>query len=180
MGSVRRRSVWAYLLGLTCLAAGCSAGGQRSVLPTTMLSRSTTTVQTPSSTSRSKSTGTPATVQNLVATSAVKAQLTATYVAFHHLSATDVSGTFPGSVYYAFDPTSDAYWAMATFEPSKSASEQVAVNMQDEDAFGLFTRMGDGPWTIQNGSVPLSCAANRFFPQAVLHLFGIPAPPPNC
>jgi hypothetical protein len=42
-------------------------------------------------------------IENLLVTSAVRSQLTAAYVALRQISVSDVSGTQPNSVYYAYD-----------------------------------------------------------------------------
>jgi len=41
------------------------------------------------------------------------AGVTAAYVAFRQISVSDVSGTRPNSVYYAYDQATNTYWAMA-------------------------------------------------------------------
>ena len=60
----------------------------------------------------------PPAVENLVATSQVKAGLTAAFVAMKQIPAADVLGTRPGSVYYAYDTATETYWAFAAFDLS--------------------------------------------------------------
>lgn len=48
-------------------------------------------------------------VQNLVVSSAVRGQLTSTYLSMRQIPASDVSGTQPNGLYYAYDPASNTY-----------------------------------------------------------------------
>lgn len=107
-------------------------------------------------------------VQNLVATAPVKAALTTAFVSFKQIPATDISGTSPNSVYYAYDPSTMTYWAFADFVPSSQASQQVDVGMQDGGSMGLFKMQNGGAWQVTTGSVPPICAARTFFPATVL------------
>jgi hypothetical protein len=110
----------------------------------------------------------------------VKNQLTAAYVAFHGFKATDVIGTAPNSVYYAYDPSSGTYWAMSGFVPSQEASYQVHVTMQDAGAFGWFSQKSGGNWKARNGSYPPWCHADQFFPSGVLAVWAISAAQLTC
>ncbi len=47
-------------------------------------------------------------LRNLVISSAVRSELTAAYVAYGRIPPSDVAGTRPGSVHYAYDPATDA------------------------------------------------------------------------
>jgi hypothetical protein len=113
-------------------------------------------------------------VTSLQMTPAVMASLTATFVAYKQIAATDVGGTEPNSVYYALDPSTMTYWAMATFEPSSQASPQVQNGFQDGSGQGLFTMPAGGSWSVSRGSVPGSCAEVPFFPAAVLVAWSLP------
>ena len=131
-----------------------------------------------SSTSRSTASTTSTSgpgIQNLPVSNTVKNQLTAAYVAFHSFKATDVIGTAPNSVYYAFDPSSGTYWAMSEFVPSQEAGEQVHVTMQDAGAFGWFSQKSGANWKARNGSFPPWCHADQFFPSGVLAVWAISA-----
>jgi hypothetical protein len=88
----------------------------------------------------------------------------------------DVAGSSPspGSVYYAYDPGTGTYWALARFEPSKTASLNVQVNFQDGASYGLFTKPGTGTWRVQTGRIPLVCGEVRFFPRTVLAAWSLP------
>jgi hypothetical protein len=119
-------------------------------------------------------------VQNLPVSNMVKNQLTSAYAAFHKYKATDVIGTAPNSVYYAYDPSSGTYWAMSGFVPSQEASYQVHVSMQDAGAFGWFSQKSGGNWQAHNGSFPPWCHADQFFPSGVLAVWSISAPQLTC
>jgi hypothetical protein len=112
-------------------------------------------------------------VQNLPVSDTVKNQLTAAFVAFHGFKATDVIGTAPTSVYYAYDPATGTYWAMSGFVPSEEASYQVHVSMQDAGAFGWFSQKSGGNWKAHDGSFPPWCHADQFFPSGVLAVWSI-------
>jgi hypothetical protein len=111
----------------------------------------------------------------------VRSELTAAYVALRGIKTSDVAGasTTPGSVYYAYDPATHTYWAQAHFEPSATASQQVQVNFQDGGSFGLFKKVGTGPWQAVIGGEPGVCAELRFFPKAVLAVWLLPTAPPQ-
>jgi hypothetical protein len=123
---------------------------------------------------------TPTGVQNLVITSAEKSDLTAAFVAFKGISLSDVLGgaPTPGSVYYAYDPATDTYWALAGFETSPTASMQVQVNFQDGGNMGMYRKVGTGAWQVQLGGVPPWCAESTFFPLPVLAAWSMPTTKP--
>jgi hypothetical protein len=175
MQATRRRVAVALMGGVALALASCSSGGSTS--PTTT-SGSSTTVASSSSTSGSTASTTSTSgpgIQNLPVSNTVKNQLTAAYVAFHSFKATDVIGTAPNSVYYAFDPSSGTYWAMSEFVPSQEAGEQVHVTMQDAGAFGWFSQKSGANWKARNGSFPPWCHADQFFPSGVLAVWAISA-----
>jgi hypothetical protein len=106
-------------------------------------------------------------------TSAVRSQLTAAYVALRQISASDVSGTQPNSVYYAYDQATNTYWAMADFMPAKTAPQNVLVNFQDGGSTGLYTKIGSGPRQVRHGGIPAVCVESEFFPKSVLAAWAI-------
>jgi hypothetical protein len=113
-------------------------------------------------------------IRNLVITSAVRTELTAAYASYRRISPSDVAGTRPGDVYYAYDPTTDIYWALANFAPSPTAAPRVLVGFQDGASWGFFTKAGSGPWKAQMGGEPVVCLEVRFFPRAVLTAWSLP------
>jgi hypothetical protein len=121
----------------------------------------------------------PGGVSDLVVTSATRNDLTAAYAAFKGISPSYIAGTRPDSVYDAFDPATDTYWAMATFEATTAAPINVTVNFQDGGDIGFFTKVGSGAWTVQLGGEPAECTELRFYPQAVLTTWSLPTSPPT-
>jgi hypothetical protein len=118
-------------------------------------------------------------VRNLVVDDAVRSSLTAAFVAFKKIKPTDVTGTQPGSVYYAYDPATSRYWALAWFLPSATASETVQVGFQDGGSMGLFTKTGTGTWQVSTGGMPGACVELSYFPKAVLTAWALPGPLPQ-
>ena len=102
----------------------------------------------------------------------MRADLTAVYVAYMHMPATDIAGTVAGSVYYAYVPATDTYWAVASFVPTSTAAEQTLVNLQDGGDMGVFTRVGTGAWQMRsNGGIPFPCPG--LLPADVSSLWGM-------
>ena len=177
---------WRVLAGaglLTTIAVtGCSAGSASSpgaVGDAQPSSQSATTApgappagQSSAPTPSASPTGS-AGIQNLLVSTAVRSQLTAAYVTLRQISASDVSGTQPNSVYYAYDQATNTYWAMADFMPAKADPQNVLVNFQDGGSTGLFTKIGSGSWQVQEGGIPAVCAETRFFPKSVLAAWAI-------
>lgn len=87
----------------------------------------------------------------------------------------------PGSVYYAYDPATDTYWALADFAPSSTASLNVQVGFQDGGSYGMYRKAGAGSWQVQQPGFPPICGEAKFFPQAVLMAWSISTSlPPAC
>ncbi len=82
----------------------------------------------------------------------------------------------PGSVYYAYDPATDTYWALATFEPTTALSDQTAY--MDGTSVGMFKAVGTGPWQATIPINPDVCQEIKFFPAAVLAAWSLPTVPP--
>jgi hypothetical protein len=131
---------------------------------------------TPSATSSSGG------VQNLIATAAVKSELLTTFAATSKIPASDIAGSVPGSVYYAYDPTTQMYWAKAFFTPTSTAPVSVTVDLQEAQG-GLFEKSGNGPWQLKffvvQGQRAL-CEDWQFFPQAVLAAWATQATAASC
>jgi len=150
-----RRSIpWvATLVATGALVLAACGSNSPSAGPTTTSASTTTTTTSSSTTSTtaaaSATTTTSGAAQNLAATAAVKSSLTAAYVAHNGLPANEVAGTAPGSVYYAFEPSTNTYWAIASFVPTSGASQQTQVAMQDDGCCGVFTQPSGGSWKFQ-------------------------------
>lgn len=98
----------------------------------------------------------PSAVQNLVISSTEKSELTAAFVAYKRISLSDMIGAdpMPGSVYYAYDPATEIYWAMASFATSSTASFNAQVSFQDGGNMGLFRKTHGAPGRCK----PAACA----------------------
>ncbi len=167
---------------LTIAVTGCSAaspatvgGGQPSspAAPGTTTPAGQTSEPTASAgVSPTASTG----IQNLPVTSAVRSEFTAAYATIRQIPTSDVSGTQPNSVYYAYDPATNSYWGKATFVPTKTDPQSVLVGFQDTASTGLFSKVGSGSWQVTVGNE--ACLVLRFFPRAVLTAWALPTSPP--
>jgi hypothetical protein len=169
----------AILAGIAMLAAAgmtaCSANGTPSgtgqvTVTTTIPATSASAAATQPATAPSATPSSASGIQNLVITSAGKSDLTAAYVANKGISLSDISGggPTPGSVYYAYDPSTNTYWALADFQPSSTASQNVQVGFQDGGSYGMYQKAGSGSWQVQQPGFPPICGEAKFFPQAVL------------
>ena len=177
---------WRVLAGAALLAAiavtGCTAGSTSNpgvvgdVQPTSQpatTAAGTAPAGQSSAPTPSASPTESAGIENLLVSSALRSQLTAAYVAFRQISVSDVSGTRPNSVYYAYDQATNTYWAMADFIPAQTTPMNVAVNFQDGGSSGLFTKVGSGPWQVRQGGIPAVCVESEFFPKSVLAAWAI-------
>jgi len=159
-------------------SAGAAGSGQPSgtpaaAAPSTPASQHSATQAPSLSASPAESAG----VQDLVLTSAVRSQLTAAYLAMRQIPASDVLGTTPNGVYYAYDPATNTYWALAFFDISPKAPTDVLVNSQDGGSEGFYTKVGSGPWHVQAGGVG-PCTDIQFFPKPVLAAWAFATSPP--
>jgi hypothetical protein len=71
-------------------------------------------------------------------------------------------------------PATGRYWARAECMPPANASLNVQVGYQDGGSFGLFTKVGNGPWQVSLGSFPPVCREVQYFPRPVLTVWGLP------
>jgi hypothetical protein len=179
---VNRRGI---VVGLALLATvgmtACSANRTPSGAGPTTAQTSVPAANAAASQSAAAPSPTPTGIQNLVISSAGKSDLTTAFVAFKGISLSDIAGGGPtaGSVYYAYDPSTDTYWALADFATSSTASMQVQVNFQDGGSIGMFRRAGAaGAWHVQLGGIPEWCSESTFFPLPVLAAWSIPTTKP--
>lgn len=172
------------LLLTVSLAAGCTSPTHSATGSTPSASRATGSTPAASSTasvaasaSASPSAATSATpspsaaassaaAENRVVTADIRAQLLAGFLPKHGFAADQIAGTSPGSVYYAYVPSTNTYWAAATFVASSMATEQTGVNMQDGGAEATFTRFGTGAWDVHIHDSLWPCAGD--LPASVL------------
>jgi hypothetical protein len=95
------------------------------------------------------------------------------FVAFTHDPASDIAGTEPGSVYYAYLPTSETHWAFARFLPSSSASQRTLVSLQDGGNIGIFREQAEGGWTMLTVGGEPFCPTRSSIPASVQLLWGL-------
>ena len=179
-GSCRDRPCRADSGGVWFVRNNSSAGKSHPATTTTLGSPTTKSpVSTPTSASIPPTSATSATSppQNLQATTADKAALVASFVAFTHDPASDIAGTEPGSVYYAYMPTTRTYWAFARFLPSPSASQRTLVSLQDGGNIGIFREQAGGGWVMLGEGGEPFCPTKSAFPTPVQALWGLTDPP---
>ncbi len=145
------------------VAAGCagSTAPRRQATPTTTTASSGASApSTPASSPHPATTTTsppaPAAV-NLPAPPGLRAELFAAYTAAKRLPADDFIGPLPGTLYYAYVPSTGTYWATATFTLSSTAPTDAAVQMQDGGNTGVFSRHGGETWHAEMGQIPFPC-----------------------
>jgi hypothetical protein len=163
----RRLLGWLGLLAMAAVA-GCTAGS-----PVPGHSPAATTAISPGAPGHGRPAG-PGGVRSLVVSRNLRNELTVAYVVLRGIPLSDVAGTIPGSVYYAYDPATGTYWAEAIFEPSSTASVKVLVGFQDGASVGFFTKPGNSGWEVQEGGAPPVCTETLFFPPAVLRAWSLP------
>lgn len=193
--SVNSRALLAGLMVLTaagasaCSAIGGSSGAGPASGQTTM--PATNATASPPATAAAPAaltTSPPASssgVENLHISSPEKNELTAAYTAFIGVPLSDLKGAapLPSDTYYAYDPTTDTYWAKASFGASTTAPSSVVATFQDRGMTGLFTRVGARPWQVKTTGAATYCGVLQFFPVAVLRAWMLPTAPPageNC
>jgi hypothetical protein len=186
MVTSRTRPLATMLAALACLAvAGCTSASPRATGATA--SRPATaqpTGQPPdpaATTPGPPQSAAPAGIRNLLVTPAVRSQLLTPYLTMMDFKAADIAGTVPDSIYYAYDPATRTYWALAIYKASRNAPMNVLVNLQDGGNAGMYTKTAAGPWHVTRGGVPWECVEGQYFPEAVLAVWGltITAPCPS-
>jgi PKD repeat protein len=106
-------------------------------------------------------------------TASVAAQLTRSFAAARHIPGSAIGGVRAGSLHVG--GADGAEWALATFTPSASASQQMAAGFQDGAATGVF-RQADGTWRLVRTG-PYGCGAG--LPTALRRDWGL-ADPASC
>jgi hypothetical protein len=181
MRMIPSRRVILVLLGLiaTVSVAACSPHPAGNVALPTGLAATTPAATATGGQAVSQGAATPSTtpgavgVQNLVVTPSVRDELQAAYVAAMQFPPSDIAGTAPNSVYYAYDSATGTDWAMATFVKSATASSKSGVEMQDGGDTGMFTKASDGAWQMRRASFPTGCGLRHFFPAAVISVWAL-------
>lgn len=87
----------------------------------------------------------------------LRSQLTEAFIAWHdrptaiQIPASAIADIRKGALYYAYEPSTDTYWAQATFELTPAAARtNVAIEFQDFGDTASFSRTGSGAWTVHS------------------------------
>jgi hypothetical protein len=166
-----------------------SAGGTAATVPATggtaapiPPSRATTITSSAPSTNGPSTTGS---AEVLAASAPIEAALVNAFITYDHIPARDVAGPYPGSVYYAYDPSDRTYWAMATMQPQASAPTNVMVKFQDGANRVIFARRNGSGWSVVNLVGEPPCLVRQGLPAAIESLWrlsdssGCTAPTPT-
>lgn len=126
---------------------------------------------------------TPATsggVQNLVISSAVRNELTTALVDYYGISPSELvgGGALSGTVYYAYDPADDSYWAVAGFELLNTDPTSVQSDFLASDGNMMFQKASARSWLMRPGTLPFICSELQFIPPAVLTAWALPMTAP--
>ena len=153
-------------------AAGCGSGGSSGSSAPGSTQPSTSTPISSAPVGSVTTTAPKPRAQNLVIDNKIRAQLVAAGAAVHKLTPKDYLGLVKGETYYAYVPAQGTYWAGAGLDPSpKSLPAQ--VGSQDDGAYMVFERHGDGPWRVWEAGIPgdpqFTCAVK--VPESVLKVW---------
>ena len=126
---------------------GCSSSGaSRTPANSSAITPSGQTTDAPSPIASSTSSDRYVAV-SLPVTPALRTALRGAYVAARPgVRLSEVAGPRHGTLYYAFDPATRTYWAIAWFDPSSHAREQAAAKFQFGLGGGVFKRTASGQW----------------------------------
>jgi len=159
----------AISLSAVIAAAGCGSGGSSG---SSAPASTPPTTSTPVSSAPVSSAPTTPQDQNLVIDNKIRAELVAAGAAVHKLTPKDYLGLVAGETYYASVPARGTYWAGAGLRPSPK-SMQAQIDNQDDGAYMVFERHGDGPWRVWETGIPgdpeFTCSVK--VPAAVLKLW---------
>jgi hypothetical protein len=147
-------AVSAAIMGLACV--GCATTAKP-----TAASEATSESPVTASAAPSATVATSSEPTNLVASSTVQQDLLAAFIAFRSNAANTpgfapiapsaVAGISSGTLYYAYDPSTDSYWAVATFSATAAASQSMAyVGFQDGGDEAVFTKSASGSWLVES------------------------------
>jgi hypothetical protein len=165
------------LLAMTGIIGCASSSAPNSATAATAASRQPPAPGTSAAVTVSATAAAASGVQNLGVSTAVRGELLTAFAASKSIPAADVAGSRPGSVYYAYDPATGTYWAMASYDPASTDSQAVLVGFQDGGESGLFKRVGSGAWQATQGGEPALCGEVQFFPRTVLEAWSLPTAP---
>jgi outer membrane murein-binding lipoprotein Lpp len=139
---------WSSLLGALVVASlVLSACGSTAHKTSTATTGATSTLST-------------GVTKNLVVTPAARKSIFDAGAKYHQLPTKDYVGLTPGMTYYAFDPTTDLYYAAAGMDPSPH-SLKAQIGAQDDGGYNLFTMKPGKRWRVYDdglgGSTEARC-----------------------
>jgi hypothetical protein len=118
-------------------------------------------------------------VENLAASSSVRAQLLAVGARFHGAPVAQYVGLAPGLTYYAYDRATSTFWAGAKLVPKIPSNPngpptQAEVSSQDEGAYTVFTKTARAKtWrAYDTGETGQDTRCPVVVPSAVLQAWG--------
>lgn len=161
---IRRWQTGAALLGTfsVLLAFGATVTS----CSTSSTSRDEGSLVSTSHGSPSGTTSTQASAQVLAPTPSDSAALTAEFAAKSSIQPNHIA-IEASSVHVAYVPSSETYWALASFTPLQTATSQELVNLQDGHNVGIFKRSRSNSWQIvETGFVPF-CPVETVIPISV-------------
>jgi hypothetical protein len=172
------RKIWTVVatcalgaLALTACSSGSNPPSASAKTTTTSTSPAATTTSTIAATTPSTTSGAP---QNLPATADLKAELVGVYAAHNNIPLSQIAGTVPGSVYYAYLPSTKTYWAIASFEPTSTSSQQTQVAMQDDGCCGIFSTQTLTSFNFVSGFLGEPCTGQ--IPAELMTLWNLQSP----
>jgi hypothetical protein len=162
---------------ITTAAIGCSSKSAPSSVAATT-GQPTATAAAPTTSTAATASASSTGVQNLSVSTAVRSELLTAFAAIKNIPVSDVAGSTPGSIYYAYDPSTQTYWAMGSYEPASTDPATVKNSFEDGGETGQFKKIGSGPWQAGTGGVPPYCAEISYFPRTVLEAWSLPTTVP--
>lgn len=181
----RRVLVGALAIALLATAVGILLGRDHEKgFVRTIHPAATTTDEKPRTTATS--TGPPTTTsrvnagpRNLAISQSVHDALVATFATHQGFPLSYVGGEVPGSVYYAYDPGTGTYWALASYTPSAEASrahDRLAAGSANDPLIGFqdgpfkFSRAEGAAWRLVGDTGGLICPPP---PESVLAVWAL-------
>ena len=111
--------------------------------------------------------------ENLLASAAPKSDLVAAFAQHDHIPPQDIVGLYPGSLHYAFQPSTNTYWAVAKMEPLITAPVAVTVKFQDGGDYVVFARKDRSSWSVVDLVGEPPCLSRTGLPRAIESLWGL-------
>lgn len=169
----------------SAVASG-SASKKGTKTPTTAVSVPSTRPTTPPTTAKPKPKPTPTApvvaARSLAVTAPVKQSLIKSWLATNPgglgMRSADVGSTVPGEVFYAVQPATQVFWAVAAFQPSAAvlAEKSTAAGQYDLAQFQnteYIFNWKSGPYWNELGYVSTGDCPGEYVPTSVLAAWGL-------